>query len=51
MIADVERRVVNLKEDKKVAVLERLELARTLADTGDALGWHSSRKTPQERNK
>jgi len=47
---DVERRVANLEEDEKTAVLERLALARKMVDTTDALRWLAAWKTPEERN-
>ena len=46
---DVERRVVNLEEVQKPAVLDRLSLARKMAETTDALNWLASWKTPEER--
>ncbi|SNB47472.1 hypothetical protein [Geobacter sp. DSM 9736] len=47
--ADVERRAVNLEEEQKAAVLERLALARTMIDSTDALQWLAAWKTPEER--
>ncbi len=48
--ADVERRTVNLEDEEKAGVLERLALARKMVDTTDALKWLASWKTPEERN-
>ena len=48
---DVERRAANLEEDQKAAVLERLELARKMVDSTDALQWLVSWETPEERYK
>lgn len=48
---DVERRAANLDEDQKAAVLERLELARKMVDSTDALQWLVSWETPEERYK
>ncbi len=47
--ADVERRVASLEEVQKSAVLDRLSLARKMAETTDALNWLASWKTPEER--
>ena len=47
---DVERRASDLKYEEKVAVLERLALARKMVDSTDALKWLASWKTPEERN-
>ena len=47
--ADVERQAATMEEDQKAAVLERLALARRMADTTDALRWLASWKTPEER--
>jgi hypothetical protein len=49
--ADVEYRVTNMKGDQKAAVLERLELARKMVDSTDALEWLVAWKTPDERYK
>jgi hypothetical protein len=46
---DVERRVANMEEEQKAAVLERLELARRMIDSTDALEWLAAWKTPEER--
>jgi GTP1/Obg family GTP-binding protein len=48
--ADVERRTVDLEDEDKAAVLERLTLARKMVDNTDALKWLTSWKTPEERN-
>lgn len=47
---DVERRTIDLEDEKKAAVLERLALARKMVDTTDALKWLASWNTPEERN-
>lgn len=47
--ADVERRAANLDEEQKTIVLERLNQARTLIDSTDALQWLAAWKTPEER--
>ena len=39
----------NFEENQKAAVLERLELARSMIDITDALEWLASWKTPEER--
>jgi hypothetical protein len=39
----------NFEENQKAAVLERLELARSMIDITDALEWLVSWKTPEER--
>ncbi len=48
--ADVERRTIDLEDEEKAAVLERLALARKMVDTTDALKWLTAWKTPEERN-
>lgn len=47
--ADIERRAVDLGDDEKAFILERLELAREMVDSTDALQWLRSWKTPDER--
>ena len=47
--ADVERRAESLDEKKKTIVLQRLEQARALIDSTDALEWLAAWKTPEER--
>ena len=49
--ADVERRTVDMEDEEKAAVLDRLALARKMVDTTDALRWLAAWKTPEERNK
>jgi hypothetical protein len=46
---DIERRATNLEEDQKAAILERLDLARKMVDSTNALKWLVSWKTPDER--
>lgn len=46
---DIERRATSLEEDQKAAVLERLEIARKMVDSTNALKWLVSWKTPDER--
>jgi GTP1/Obg family GTP-binding protein len=48
--ADVERRTVDLEDDQRETVMDRLMLARKMVDTTDALKWLTSWKTPEERN-
>ena len=48
--ADVERRIADMEDEEKAAVLERLALARKMVDTTYALKWLASWKTPEERN-
>ncbi|AJY69832.1 hypothetical protein RW64_09675 [Geobacter sulfurreducens] len=47
--ADIERRAANLDEEQKTIVMERLNQARTLIDSTDALQWLAAWKTPEER--
>jgi hypothetical protein len=47
--ADVERRTANLDEEQKAIVLERLNQARELIDSTNALLWLAAWKTPEER--
>ena len=47
--ADIERRAAKLDEEQKAIVMERLNQARELIDSTDALQWLAAWKTPEER--
>lgn len=47
--ADAERRAVDLSDDEKRMVLERLKLAREMVGGTDALEWFQSWRSPDER--
>ena len=49
LVVDAERRVVDLSDDEKRIILERLKLAREMVGGTDALEWLRSWKAPEER--